>query len=87
VRQDQRPVRDELNRAVIAGVRERGPEAVGLVIVAAARVLIATVVLALLLTVHSVLGYALTATPYVGITATSSLVSLLLTRRRPRVRG
>jgi hypothetical protein len=43
-----RPIRTELNDAVVGGIRARGSEAVGLLIIGLARVSIAVVALVLL---------------------------------------
>jgi len=77
-----RPLRTELNDALVGGIRERGAEAVGLVLVGIARIVIAVVVLALQLIASSLLGYEVTALPFVGMTAVSILVSWLTTRRQ-----
>jgi len=77
-----RPLRTELNDAVVGGIRERGAEAVGLVIVSMARIAIAAVVLALLLVASTVLEIEVTFGPFAGMTGVSACVSWLLMRRR-----
>lgn len=76
-----KPFRTELNEAVIEGVRERGPEAVGLVIIGLARILIAVLVLGLLLFASSILGLNVSAVPLAGMTGLSGLLSWLTTRK------
>ena len=75
-----KPIRVEVNDAVIGGIRERGPEAVGLLIIGLARILIAVLVLGLLLIASSVLGVNVSAVPFAGMTGLSGLVSWLITR-------
>jgi hypothetical protein len=66
---------------MIEGVRARGPEAVGLVIIGLARILIAVLVLGLLLIASSVLGINVSAVPFAGMTGLSGLLSWLITRK------
>ena len=77
-----RPIRVEMSDAVVGGIRERGPEAVGLVIIGVARILIAVLVLALLLIGSSLLGFDVSAVPFAGMTGLSGLVSWAITRKR-----
>jgi hypothetical protein len=76
-----RSFRTELNDAVGGGIRQRGAEAIGLVIMGLARIAIAVPVLALLLLASRLLGVDVTALPFAGMTGISALVSWLLTRR------
>jgi hypothetical protein len=82
-----RSIRTELNDAVVGGIRQRGPDAVGLLIMAAARIVIAVVVLGLLFVASSLLGYPVTTWPFVGMTGISGLVSWLTTRDRRQGKG
>lgn len=79
-----RPLRTELNEALVGGIRQRGPEAFGSMLVALTRIAITVVVLALMLVASWAFGYDVTAGPFAGMTTISGLVSWLLTRdRRP----
>jgi hypothetical protein len=76
-----RPVRVEFHDALVGGIRQRGPEAAGLVIVGLARILIAAVTLALLLSVSVVLGLEFRAAlPLASMTGASAGLSWLVTR-------
>lgn len=74
-----RPLRIELNDAVVGGIRNRGPEAVGVVIIGVARVVVAALVLALLLATSAFFDYDVTAVPFAGMTSASALISWLIT--------
>lgn len=75
-----RSIRTEFHDAVIGGIRERGPEATGLLIVGLARIVIALIVLILLVIASEVVGIDVSAVPFAGMTGISMLVSWLLTR-------
>jgi hypothetical protein len=76
-----RPIRAELNDALVGGIRERGPDAFGMVIIALARLAIGVITFAILFGISQLIGAELTALPYAGITGVSGLVSWLATRR------
>lgn len=60
-----RPIRTELSEAVVGGIRQRGAEAVGLVIMGLARLLVTFAALLILLFGSSVLGLKVTSIPLV----------------------
>lgn len=70
-------IRGELNDALIGGIRKRGSDAVGLVIMGMARLLIGAATLGVLLAVGAVFGYDLTAAHLAGATAVAGLVGWL----------
>lgn len=75
------PIRAELNDALVGGIRQRGPEAVGLVLIGLARLVVAVATLAVLLFASSVLGFDVTTGPFLAMSGLSGLVSWLITRR------
>jgi hypothetical protein len=79
-----RPLKTELNEALVGGIRQRGPEAFGSMLVALARIAITVVVLILMLFASWAFGYQVTAWPFAGMTTLSGLVSWLLTWDRSR---
>jgi hypothetical protein len=74
------PLRTEVNDAVVGGIRERGSEAVGMLIVALARLVIGVVAFLALYGLSSVFGIEVTTWPAAGMTVISGLVSWLTTR-------
>jgi hypothetical protein len=78
-------IRTELNRALVGGIRQRGPEAVGLILVGAARLLLAflAVVFTQALSV-TVLGLGLGSTPSMTISVLSAAASVLASATWPR---
>lgn len=79
-----RPLKTELNEALVGGIRQRGPEAFGSMLVALTRIVITVVVLILMLLTSWAFGYQVTAWPFAGMTTLSGLVSWLLTWDRSR---
>jgi hypothetical protein len=79
-----RPIRTEVTDAVVEGIRERGAEAVGLLIVGLARIVIGAIVLALLVIAGEVVGIDVSAVPFAAMTGLSALVSWLMTRGERR---
>jgi hypothetical protein len=77
-----RTLKTELNEALVGGIRLRGPEAFGWMLVALIRIAITVVVLVLMLIASWAFGYDVTAWPFAGMTTISGLVSWLLTRGR-----
>ena len=77
-------IRTELNRAIVGGIRQRGPEAVGLILVGAARLLLAflAVVFAQALSV-AVFGLGVASMPSVTISVLSAAASVLATAAWP----
>jgi hypothetical protein len=73
-----RPIRVELTDALVAGIRQRGADAVGLVIMAIAYLVIAVLVLLILLPVSSVFGIDWTATAVSVMSMISGIVSWLI---------
>ena len=66
-----RPIRIEVTDAVVGGIRQRGPEAVGLLIIGLARVFLFIVVLGVLLFASSVLGFDVTTVPLAAMSGAS----------------
>lgn len=77
-----RPLKTELNEALVGGIRLRGAEAFGWMLVSLTRIAITAVVLVLLLVAGWVFGYDVTALPFAAMTTVSGLVSWILTRER-----
>lgn len=75
-----RSLKTELNDALIGGIRLRGPEAFGWMLVALIRIAITVIVLTLMVLASWALGYDVTVGPFAGMTTISGLVSWLLTR-------
>lgn len=74
-------LRTELNEAVVGGIRQRGAEAVGVVIVGMARLLVGMAILAALLSVSWIFGVDITAIRFATMTGVSSGLSWVATRR------
>lgn len=75
------PIRAELNDALVGGIRQRGPEAVGLVLIGLARLVVAVATLVVLLFASSILGFDVTTGPFLAMSGLSGVVSWLVTRR------
>lgn len=73
-------LRTELNDALVGGIRQRGPEAVGLVLVGSARLFLAflAVVLSQVLGV-AVFGFALISLPSAALSVISIVLSIVAT--------
>jgi hypothetical protein len=67
-------IRGELNAAVISGIRERGSDAVGLLIMGVARLIVGGVTLGVVLGVAALFGYDMTAVHLTGATVVGGLV-------------
>jgi hypothetical protein len=74
-----RTIRTEFHNAIAHGIRMRGPEAVGLVLIGFAQIVIGVLVLVLLVAASEIVGIDVTAVPFTGMTGVSMLVSWLLT--------
>jgi hypothetical protein len=77
-----RPLKTELNEALVGGIRQRGPEAFGWMLAALARIAITVIILALMLLSSWGFNYEVTAWPFAGMTTISGCMSWLLTRDR-----
>jgi hypothetical protein len=75
-----RPLKTELNEALVGGIRQRGPEAFGWMLVALTRIAITVIVLVLMLIASWAFHYDVSAWPFAGMTTISGLVSWLTTR-------
>lgn len=75
-----RPLRTELNDALVGGIRERGAEAVGMVIMAIAYLVIGILTMLVLLGASSIFGIDRTALPVTVMTLLSAGISLLVGR-------
>lgn len=77
-----RPIRVELNDAIVGGIRKRGPDAFGMVIDALARLIVGVVVFCVLFALSKIVGYQATSIgPYLGMTGLSGLAGWLAMRR------
>jgi hypothetical protein len=76
-------VRGELNAALISGIRRHGSDAVGLVIIGIARLVIGVSTFCVLLGVGAIFGYEVTASHLAGATVVAVLVGWLTAGRRP----
>jgi hypothetical protein len=77
-------IKAELDNAVVLGIRQRGPDAVGLLIVGIARLIVGAATLAVLLGVGVLFGYDVTAIHFAGLTGISALVGWVAGRPAPR---
>ena len=73
-------IKGELSDALIGGIRQRGSDAVGLVIMGIARLIVGAVTLGVLLGIGAAFGYGMTPGQFVGATALAGLVSWLMGR-------
>ena len=71
-------IKGELSDAVRSGIRHRGPDAIGLVLVGMARLIVGTATLGVLLAVGAVSGYDITAPKFAGVTGAAALINWLL---------
>jgi hypothetical protein len=70
-------IKTEMNHAVAKGIRRRGPEAVGVVLIGMAKLLVAACALGILLAAAALSGYDLTALHLAGVTALAAVVNWL----------
>ncbi len=68
-------IKGELNAALIGGIRQRGPDAVGMVIIGIARLVIGAVTLGLVLGLSTLFDYDMSAAHLTGAAAIAGLVS------------
>lgn len=75
-----RPIRQELSDAIVRGIRERGAEAVGLILIGTARLILAIAVLLMLhLFGSAVFGFNLASVPFAAISVLSIALSTMAT--------
>jgi hypothetical protein len=74
-------IRAELNEAVVGGIRQRGPEAVGVVLIGVAHLVVAFIALTVLLFATLVLGFEISAVPVLLMSALSGVVSWLVGKK------
>jgi hypothetical protein len=77
-------IRGELNAALIGGIRQRGPDAVGVVIMGIARLIVGAATFGAILAVGGLFGYDMTAAHLTGATIVAGLVSWWTKDRPPR---
>jgi hypothetical protein len=77
-----RSIRTEVTDAVVGGIRERGSEAVGLLIVGAARIATAVMALIVLVVASKLVGIEISAVRFAVMALFSGLVSWLITPPR-----
>ena len=70
-------IKAEVNQAVARGIRRRGPDAVGVILMGMAKLLVAACALGVLLTAAALSGYDLTALHFAGATAVVAVVGWL----------
>lgn len=80
-----RSIKQELSEAVIGGIRERGPDAVGLLLIGVSRLLVGAATLAVLLVAGSISGHDLTAVHLAGLGALAVLLNVLIAPRSTSV--
>jgi hypothetical protein len=76
-------IKAELSHAVARGIRRRGPDAVGLVLIGMARLAITASTLAVLLVAAAAFGYNASGLGLAGATAFAGLLNWLAGRYRP----
>lgn len=75
-----RPIRTEFREATVVAIRQRGPEAVGLLLIGLARLLLAVGVLIVLhFTGATMFGFSLMSTPFAAVSVLSIVLSFLAT--------
>jgi ribonuclease HI len=72
-------IKTEVNHAVASGIRKRGPEAVGVVLVGMARLTVNVSALVILLLASAVFGYGITASHAFEFTAVIAALNWLVT--------
>jgi len=78
-----RPIRTEFKEATIAAIRQRGPEAIGLLLIGLARLLLATAVLVILHVAGATMfGFNLMSVPFAATSVISVGLSFLATQGR-----
>jgi hypothetical protein len=77
-----RPIRAELNDALVGGIRQRGPEAVGMMITALTRLAITVIAFFALFGISQLAGYEVTVIPFAGMGTVSALFSWAVTWNR-----
>ena len=77
-------IRGELGSALVRGIRRHGPDAVGLVLMGFARLLVGVVALGALLAAGAAAGCEITAAHFVGVTGVAALINLGLAVLRSR---
>lgn len=83
VSQPDQSIMAELNHALARGIRRRGPDAVGLVLIGMARLVVTTLTLAVLLVAAAIFGYNATPLGLAGATVVAGLLNWLAGRYRP----
>lgn len=76
-------IRSELSDSLVGGIRQHGADAVGLVIMGLARLLVGAATLAVVLAGGAVAGYDIGAAEFAGLTGAVAFLNLL-TSGRPR---
>lgn len=76
-------IKAELSHAVTRGIRRRGPDAVGLVLMGMASLAITALSLTMLLLAAAVSGYDPTTLAFAGVTIVVGLLDWLVGRYRP----
>lgn len=81
-----RTIRREAIEAIAFGIRERGPEAVGMLLVGLVRIVLAVAVLAVLLLLQllgiSTLGFSVESVPFAAVSVISVALSVMATLGR-----
>lgn len=77
-------IRSEFASAITSGIRRRGPDAVGIVLVGVAKLLVAALAIAILLLASALSGYDMTAAHLAGATALIGTVHWLAAGRPKR---
>ena len=68
-------IKAELNDAVVCGIRQRGPDAVGLLLVGLAGLVLEVAVLGVLLGIAALLGCEIGGIHFAGLTGVSGLIT------------
>ncbi len=74
-------IKAEFSEAIVGGIRQRGPEAVGVVLIGIAHLFVAFIALTVLLFATLVLGFEISAVPVLIMSALSGVVSWLVGKK------
>ena len=80
-------IKAELNEAVVCGIRQRGPDAVGLLLVGLAGLVVEAAALGVLLGISALFGHDINGVHFAGLTGIAALITWRLASWRPAPGG